>query len=74
MTTLYTILAGAVAVIVIWWRALVAAERRAEDRAETKAIRDTLAKTQAGANAAAKAAQSGKTPDQIVRDNDARWE
>lgn len=73
MTTIYAIAVGVIAVIVIWWRSLVAAERRAEDRAETKAIRDTLAKTQAGSKAAAKATQSGKTPDQIMRDNDAQW-
>lgn len=73
MTTLYAIAAGVVAVILVWWRSLVAAERRAEDRAETKAIRDTLAKTQAGSKAASNAAQSGKAPDQILRDNDARW-
>lgn len=73
MTTIYAIAVGVIAVIVVWWRSLVAAERRAEDKAETKAIRDTLARTQAGNRAASEAASSGKSPEQIVRDNDAQW-
>jgi len=73
MTWLAITLGAVGALVLVWWRTLVAVERRAKDKAETQAIRDTLAKTQAGSDAAAKAAQSGKTPDQILRDNDARW-
>jgi hypothetical protein len=60
----------------VLWRAVAGIRKAERDKLESAQLRDTLKRTDAGRAAAQKAQQEirkGKTPAEIVRDNDGKW-
>jgi hypothetical protein len=58
------------------WRAVAGIRKAERDKIENAQLRDTLKRTDAGRSAAQKAQQEirkGKSPEEVARENDGRW-